>query len=946
MGFFNSNGNGINFSWIMNNRLVKALAIFGASAAIVFLISLLASEVYTEYLWFDSLGLYKVFETTLITKVILFTAGTVAFSVLFSVNVFLAWRFSRSISSPPEEAKLSPKMIKFCLAGGGIILSLIFGWWALEQWEIALRFLYAVPFGSADPVFDREVAFYVFSLPLYYFIKAWMLAVIGVIFLAVISVYYLRSQKIDFIFIDSLRRHLSFLGAVIILFFGFGFWLDIFGMNYSSRGVVFGAGYADINAQLPALKVLITASVIGALALIVGNLFLRKIRFSFNHMGSWNLFILTILVYMITVVSIGGIYPHLIQRSEVAPNEYAKELPYIQYNIQATQTGYALDKIEEQSFSVQETVSGEDIQANPGTVSNIRIWDQRPLIYTYNQNQAIRLYYDFKNIDTDRYLINGRYLQVFLALRELSQEKLDPQAQTWTNKHLVYTHGYGIVMSQVNEVTSEGLPVLLIKDIPPSGVVRIDRPEVYYGENTQNYAIVDTGILEFDYPRGKENVYSTYASEGGVALSSFFARLAYALKFKDINILISGELTPRSRILYYRNIVERVKRIAPFLLLDRDPYPAIIDGRLVWIQDAYTITDRYPYSQPLRGLETYETVSQTEVSFPVNEFPAASVDNVSQTVKTKTVEKYPALNYIRNSVKITIDAYDGSVRFYISDSEDPIIQTYDRIFPDLLLPMAEMSDSLRAHIRYPLDLFSVQAEMYKKYHMGDPKVFYGKEDTWASPKQIYGNLEQIEKKQVMKPYFTIMRFPGEEQEELILIMPFTPVDKDNAIAWLAARSDGEHYGKLFIHTFPKDQLVYGPMQIESRIVQDTDITQQFALWGAGGSQVIRGNLLMIPIGESYLYVESVYLQSAVSKFPQLKRVIVVSGERIVMAKTLRESLDAIFGQTGGLDVSALIDQLSRHFEAALKSFGRGDWEGFSEEMKIVERIIKDLQKTN
>ncbi|MBA7559573.1 hypothetical protein ES708_01188 [subsurface metagenome] len=550
------------------------------------------------------------------------------------------------------------------------------------------------------------------------------------------------------------------------------------------------------------------------------------------------------------------------------------------------------------------------------TIDNIRLWDHRPLKDTYNQIQSIRLYYDFHDVDVDRYIIDGEYQQVMLSARELSVEKLAGEAQTWVNRQLQFTHGYGIALSPVNEVSAEGLPILLVKDIPPVGDFNIERPQIYFGEKTDHYVIVKTKTQEFDYPMGDENIYGYYQGEDGVSLDSFMRRLVYAWQFGDLNILISGELTPESRVLYYRNITERVNHLAPFLELDSDPYLVMTDGRLFWIQDAYTTSDRYPYSEPLGSI-----------------------------------------NYIRNSVKVVIDAYDGSVTFYVTDPEDALIRTYQAIFPELFVPAEQMPESLRVHLRYPEDMFNIQAKVYQTYHMRDARVFYNKEDLWAVPKEFYAGREQL-----MEPYYIIMRLPDEEREEFLLMLPFTPVNKNNTIGWLAARCDGENYGKLLAYHFPKERLVYGPSQIENRIQQDTVITEQLALWGRGGSRVIRGNLLLIPLGESLLYVEPVFLQAETGGLPQLKRVIVVAGDRIAMEPTLKEGIAAIFGtevppteppvvtppappepeEPVAADIANLIEEAQRHYNKAQEYLKAGDWAGYGRELSALEAVLDRL----
>jgi len=731
-------------------------------------------------------------------------------------------------------------MLRLNVILGTILLSLIFGMVAQGNWEVVLRFFNGQPFGITDPVFLREIGFYVFSLPFFNFLRGWLLGALIVTLLGSAGVYLFSYgvQRLRFDFARPVLAHVGGLVIAILGLFAWGYWLGIWELVFSTRGIVFGAGYADMHAKLPAQWILL-AVVLVFIVVILLSVLRRNFRWPLYGLGGW----------IAAAIIVGVIFPAVVQRFQVQPNELALETPYIEYNIQFTREAFALDRVEEQSFPAEEAPSPQDIAQNEVTINNIRLWDHRPLKDTYNQVQSIRLYYDFNDVDVDRYIIDGEYRQVMLSARELSAEKLAGQAQTWVNRRLQFTHGYGIALSPVNEVSAEGLPILLVKDIPPVGDFNIERPQIYFGEKTDDYVIVKTKTEEFDYPMGDENVYGYYQGKDGVSLGSFIRRAVYSWQLGDFNILISGELTPESRVLYYRNITERVNHLAPFLKLDSDPYLVVIEGRLFWIQDAYTTSDRYPYSEPFGGI-----------------------------------------NYIRNSVKAVIDAYDGSVTFYVTDPEDALIRTYQAIFPKLFVPAGQMPESLRVHLRYPEDMFNIQASVYQSYHMRDARVFYNKEDLWAVPKEFYAGKEQL-----IEPYYIIMRLPDEEKEEFLLMLPFTPVNKNNTIGWLAARCDGENYGKLLAYLFPKERLVYGPSQIENRIQQDTVITEQLALWGRGGSRVIRGNLLLIPLGKSNLYVEPVFLQAEAGGLPQLKRVIVVAGEQIAMEPTLQASIAAIFG---------------------------------------------------
>ncbi len=890
--------------------------ILGGALALFIFISI-TKGFYTEWLWFSSLDYGSVYTTILKTEVMVFFLAAIIFCLFFLGNLVLATRLA-----PKRESSLWPwaivrqlqRVLRWVVILGTGLLSLIFGLVAQGNWLVILRFFNGQPFGITDPVFHRDVGFYVFSLPFLHLVQGWLIGALIVTLLASAGLYLFSYsvQRLKFDLARPVLAHLGGLVMAILALFAWGYWLGIWELVFSPQGVVFGASYADMHARLPAQWILLVVVVI-LMGVILVSILRRNSRWPLYGIGGW----------IVAAIIVGGIFPGLVQRFQVEPSELVRESPYIEYNIQFTREAFALDRIEEQSFPAEDAPSRQDLAQNEVTINNIRLWDPRPLKDTYNQIQSIRLYYDFHDVDTDRYIIDGEYRQVMLSARELSAEKLAGEAQTWVNRRLQFTHGYGLALSPVNEITSEGLPVLLAKDIPPVGDPNIERPEIYFGEKTNDYVIVKTKTQEFDYPMGDENVFTHYQGKDGVSLGSFIRRLVYAWQFGDLNILISGELTPESRVLYYRNIRQRVNHLAPFLQLDSDPYLVVMDGRLFWIQDAYTTTDRYPYSEPLGS----------------------------------------GPNYIRNSVKVVIDAYHGSVTFYVTDPEDALIRTYQSIFPTLFVPMAQMPDSLRVHIRYPEDMFKIQTSVYQTYHMRDARVFYNKEDLWAIPKELYFGTEQP-----MEPYYIIMRLPDEEKEEFLLILPFTPVNKNNTIGWLAARSDGENYGRLLAYLFPKERLVYGPSQIENRISQDTVITEQLALWGRGGSRVIRGNLLLIPLGKSKIYVEPVFLQAEGGGLPQLKRVIVAVGDQIAMETTLKGSIAAIFGaealpiepkppteppvvkppaptrpeQPVAADIAGLVEEAKQHYNQAQQYLKDGDWAGYGRELEALEAVLNRL----
>ena len=606
------------------------------------------------------------------------------------------------------------------------------------------------------------------------------------------------------------------------------------------------------------------------------------------------------------------IVPGIVQSLVVSPNELRLERPYLEHNIEFTRKAYGLDDVQVEDFNVTMNLTRDIIEQSPETINNARILDLRPLTETYKQTQEIRLYYDLSSIDIDRYQFDGNYRQVLIAPREMNQDKIADKAKTWVNLHMIYTHGFGVVMSPVNEVTPEGLPKYLIQDIPPEtkGIakdLKIDQPRLYYSQEDNEYVLVDTEVQEFDYPKGDENAMTNYDGEGGVEIDSFFKRLMFAIRFSDVRMLTTSGITEDTNLMFNRQIKNRLQKLTPFINLDRDPYIVINDGRLSWIVDGYTTSSTYPYSEPLGRF-----------------------------------------NYIRNSVKMTVDAYEGNVNYYMPEEDDPLIQTYANIFPDVFQDISEMDDNLRQHIRYPIDLFEIQSEIYKDYHMTNPDVFYNREDAWELPTEIYGQGQRTD----VEPYYNIMRLPGEDEEEFTLLNTFTPIRKDNMIAWFAGRSDGEDYGDLILFRFPKDKLIYGPLQIEAKIDQDSEISQQLTLWSQQGSRVTRGNLLVLPLGKSMLYVEPLYIQAETGQLPALKRILLSDGERVVMERTVGEALDALFGKKttpdegdtadGDGEPSDLAREAQRLYERLRESAREGNWTSYGESLDQLGDVIEQM----
>ncbi len=885
-------------------------------AIILFLIFAFTSGfgLYTDYLWFGSMGYSGVFITILKSKLVLGLAAAAVFFVFAFINAYAASRSYAVSRTSDEETEISlPENLNSIIVGIIVAVSLFFGLAVSGSWELVLKYVNSESFGILDPIFGRDIGFYLFELPFYEAALRAGFTVLAFTGIITLLVYLIKSKSLlfDMTFSDVkfevpkftgwAKAHLFFLLALFFVLLSLSYRFQAFDLLLSSRSdTFFGPGYTDLTVIIPALKFLVFLSLFISLSFIL-NIWLQKPWISAG-----------LIVLLIAVQIIGvGLYAGLVQEYRVKPNEIVKETPYIKNNIEYTTKAFGLEEVTERMFEVGTNLSADDIADNSATIENIRLLDPRTLKDTYSQIQEIRLYYEFNDVDVDRYTINGDYVEIMLSAREIDPSGLPASAQNWINTHLVYTHGYGIVASPVNKISSKGLPELLIKDIPPStDSIQIDKPEIYFGEMTTDYVIVNTNTEEFDYPSGDENQYTKYSEDSGVALNSYIRKLAMALRFGTPKIILSDDITDSSRILYKRSIREITGSITPFLAYDRDPYIVTEGGRLYWILDAYTASDRYPYS-------------------------------------TKSVSAN--INYIRNPVKVAIDAYTGETTFYIVDQSDPIIRTYAKIFPDLFKTYAEMPEDLRAHIRYPEDMFTIQAQTYSKYHMKDPRVFYNLEDMWNIPDELYES-----RRIKMDPYYIIMKLPGEEKEEFILMQPFTPRNKNNMIAWMYARSDPEHYGKLGVFKFPKQELIFGPMQIEALIDQDSQISEQLTLWGQVGSRVIRGNLLVIPIENSILFVEPLYLLAEESQLPQLERVIIAFGDQIVMEENLDDALSTIFGlmtdsSITPRDLNASEGELASHalelYNHAMSDLKAGNWEEFGEGLKDLEEALKRLKES-
>ena len=919
----------------------KAIIVVTAALALLVGASMLA-DWGAEYLWLEALGYASVFWSIRFMKVglFLFAFVPVFFYVWFNLRLVsrrLDFRpllgailslFSRRAAPggpfvTSRDAQATPPAGAFAgdpryvLAALSAVVAFVFGAVLYNHWERLLLYRFSRPFGTVDPIFGHDIGFYVFVVPFLELVQNAVLAATLMGTAAVVAAY-MNARVIRFHWRDGIEapadalRHAGANVALFLVALAWGFHLDRFGLLLSERGAVFGAGFTDDVVMRPALWVMVGATLALAVAVLVPPV-LRKLGMSLVTLGGY---VVILIVAMVAT-------PWLVQVFDVEPNELEREEPYLRHNIKLTRRAFGLDRVVERTYDVTERLPQAALARNHETIDNIRLWDWRPLSQTFRQLQQIRTYYEFYDVDADRYRIGDDYRQVMVSARELSGQ-LPAKAETWVNRHLQYTHGYGLAMSLAAKKTPEGAPVLVIRDVPPTsddGIV-VDQPAIYYGENMYGYRIVNTAVKEFNHPRGDENVYAHYDGSGGVLIDSFLRRALFAFHQFDIRIALTSYITADSRIQFWRDVQERVQRIAPFLTLDRDPYLVLSDGRLFWVQDAYTVSETFPYSEPYRG----------------------------------------RFNYIRNSVKVIVDAYLGRVAFYVMDPEDPVLGAYRAALPALFRPLEEMPEGLKRHLRYPQDLFEAQVNKYSTFHMTVPQVFYNGEDVWEVPRQLQGFKpmslrpihalgEEYGVQQHMAPYFVLMKLLGEDRVQFLLMTPMTPANRDNMIAWIAARSDFPGYGELVAYKLPKERLIFGPIQVQAMIDQDTQISQQISLWDQRGSRVIRGHLLVIPIEESFLYVKPVYLIAEGTDIPQLKRVIVSDGDRIAMAPTLEEAVAAVFGRAsprpgpaaapvpGAPDSFDPRPAAREALQAAEEALRDGNWDAFGRAMQALKGLL-------
>lgn len=880
-----------------------------------FLIIVPFSKFYTDAIWYNHVGFQSLFYKTLVAKILsVVIFGLIFFALLYG-NIFLARKLS-----PRKEVDLEGSPLKDTIERvrgtwkkavgiGLVIFSVIaafaagMGWGG--RWDVILKWLNHTNFATKDPVFGKNVGYYAFSYPFMRTLTDWLIGTLLFVLIATAVIYLfeggIRLRKGWDMFAPHVLAHLSVILAAIFVIKAYSYRLNMYELLFQKKGAVYGVGYTDAHARIPAMWIMLVIA-LGIAVVLILNIKLK----------SWLLPVIGVGVLLVAALLAGTVYPAIIQSLVVKPAEQAKEKPYIERYISSTRDAYKITKIDSQQYPAIPDLNLSAIQANQATIRNVRLWDPRPTLNTFEQLQSIRQYYKFNDVDVDRYTVDTSYRQTMLAAREMVQSQLPASARTWVNDTLVYTHGYGAVVAPSNDITSEGNPDFIVSNIPPVGPtnVQVKVPQVYFGELSNDYVVTNTSQPEFDYPQGEKEVHKVYEGDGGVRVKGFWRKLWMAISFADYNLFFSGQVEDKSQVMYYRNIKTRLSKCAPFLKQDTDPYLVISDsGKLVWIVDCYTTTEKYPYSDPTGNI-----------------------------------------NYIRNSVKAVIDAYNGDVSLYVIEPDDPVIATYRKIFPKLFKDFKDMPPDLMKHLRYPEDFFMAQANILRTFHMTNPDTFYNREDQWDFPQEQTGG--QV---QPMPPYYVIMRIPGTVGEEMVMLIPFVPHNKQNMISWLAARMDGEHYGELVNFLFPSGRLVYGPEQIEGRIEQDPAISAQLSLWRQAGSEVIRGNLLVIPIQGSIIYVEPLYLQATQIKIPQVKRVIVVYNNQVAMGDTLQDAILKVFGATPSaspgeetvvpIPSQQMQDLAARAldlYERAVAAQRNGDWGTYGTLLNELNTVLRQL----
>jgi uncharacterized membrane protein (UPF0182 family) len=891
--------------WVGAGLFGLAVLIFIFASPVVWLI--------TELQWYDALGLRSIFTTRLSLQAWLFFGSLLLAFIYLAVNIVIALRLRTGPTLRAVGIRRSSLRSAAGVFGllGAALIALVLSGGAGSQWQLLALFQHATPTGVTDPVLGQDVSFYLLTLPFLHAIANWSL---GLDFMAVLligALYAWRGDTFDLNLNPRAVAHISVLLGIFAVTLAAWTWLGRYDLMYAhNSSIVWGAAYTDVNARLPLYSFQAGAGIVLAGALIV-NAWIRRVWLPFAAVGIW-----------VALLVIGQIYPGIVQSFFVTPSAQSYELPYIEREIAGTRAAYGLSNVKVSNFTGDQPLTLKDVQSDQVTIDNLRLWDYTQLQAVYEQLQTIRTYYSFNDIDIDRYTIAGQYRQIEISARELDTSRLPQAAQNWVNQHLQYTHGYGVSGSPVNAIAAEGLPDYVVRDIPPTGPLTITDPAIYFGELTANPVLAPSNTKELDYPQGSQDVFTTYKGTHGVLMGGA-NRALWSLKLGDFNLLVSPQISDQTQMLYRRNILERVNELAPFLTYDRDPYVVVVDGKVYWILDGYTTGSTYPYAQSA----TFQGVND--------------------------------INYIRNSVKVVIDAYEGTVDFYILDPKDPLIKAYVATFPSLFKPIDAMPAGLKAHLRVPVDLYNVQIGIYATYHITDPKVFFAREDVWDIPTaQTSPGSASLP----VQPYYVLFRLPGETNPEFLLIMPFTPRGKNNMVSWMAARSDGTHYGEYVSYVLPKDKVILGPQQVANLINQEPAISRDFTLFHGTGSQVQQGNLLVVPIGNSFLYFEPIYLKAtSASGLPELKKVILADQSKVVYTDTLQQAIDQLVGTATAppptnnppvttltpaqvAQLADLVTQANQHYTAAYAALKAGDLTTFANEMATVGKLLAQLQQ--
>lgn len=907
----------------------RATLLFIVVVVLLLGIPALATAV-TDWLWFREIGFERVFTLKITAQLLL---GSVALLLGFTVLYGSARIALRGLERSAESilvlaeggvqmrTKFLVRVAQAFALPATLLLSFLLASGLASSWRTLIQFWYRTPFGDTDPIFGRDIAYYVFTLPALQVALDWVWGLLFIsLLLVAIPIYVVRgdiSIKTGRLRIEQQAEwHLALLASLWLVLSAVRLWLiGMPNVLFGTHAPLQGASWTDLHVRLPGMQVMSVLFLIGAVAMLVGARRGQLARFT----------VIVVAANFLLGALVNGVIPTAVQRLVVQPNELAKESPQIVHHIAATRRAWSLDNVERRELEGSQQLTARDIAENRSTIDNVRLWDREPLLQTFGQIQSIRTYYDFVAVDDDRYIVNGEMRHVLLSARELDPASLP--TRTFVNEHLTFTHGMGLTLAASNEVTPQGLPVLWMKDLPPTSTITQQArvPQIYFGELARTWVMAPSRQREFDFPsaEGDEAEYSTYTGKAGVPLNAYWRRLAFAMRFGSINILLSSDLTDSTKIIFNQQVRTRAQLALPFLAFDGDPYLVVSDsGRLIWMLDAYTSTDRYPYS-------------------------ARAGDGV---------------NYLRNSVKVSIDAYDGDLKAYLVDPSDPMINTLSRVYPGLLRPLDEMPADLRAHMRYPEDLFRAQTGLYATFHMTDAETFYHREDQWQIPAAQEGAVRSGYARHI------VMRLPGEPDTEYLMMRPFTPRQKDNLAAWMVARNDGDNYGKLISYRFPRQSLVFGPAQVANRINQDTEVSRQVSLWDQGGSEVIRGELLVIPIEAALLYVQPLYLRAQGGKIPELKRVIVAHEGRVVMEETFEQALQLLFGEgssaqsraSGGRAAAAMttaapvrasgdetreamVRQAQQHYDRARAAQRADDWATYGTEMQRLGEVLRRLR---